>query len=819
MTPSEREPSDTAPAPARSRWLAALGLLAAVVLVGCLYRWTVWPESDPVLAGRDNPDYYSLLTRGFMKGHFYLDLPADPYLATLSNPWDPSQRAGHGLHDASYFQGHYYIYFGVTPVLVLNLPFRLLTGLDVDQAAASVLYALVGVAASVWLLGRIRERFFPRAHFLLTWALALGLGINDMMPLLLRRPNLWEVPITCAYACFVLALAFLYAALTSPRRNLLLGIASACFGLAVGARPTYLFGCLALAVPLLLWARDCGGFSRAWREASWRRSLLAGLIPLSLVGLFLAFYNYERFGSIAEFGQRYQMSGDDGKTVQFFNWRFPLYGLRVYGLLPARWSPYFPFVSAADIPERPHGQLGVEAPYGILPNIPFVVMAVGLAFLGKGRRLLRAFCLALAVGTLLTGLTVMSFGGITNRYMVDFVPGMILLASLGALATCYRPDGRPRRALIALSCLLLGYSALFNVLASIRHNELFRAEHPKAYAKVVHAGNQLSFAFDRWFNKEGYGDLELRLMIPEGKPGTLEPLVITGTSFLSDYLVIHYEGNHQVRFGHVHTNYPIQLTKPVTVSSDEPHTLVVGMGSLYPPAAHPYFDPIDPLLARHIQDSFRLVLDGTVIIETNARYYDAASFQPRIGTSGPSQTYEAPFSGKVLSVRRVPPVRYNSGKGASHVGPVEFKIKIPAFTHRHSEPLICTGATGRGDLVYITYLARDKVLIGFDHWGVGGTDSGELTIDPSHIQTIRIDFASLHPAPDDAPEPKGGTPGRLVVVMNGRKVIDTPQAAYRCQPDQVSEGDNMIETSTAEGAFTGEMLSVRYLGSASAPGR
>ena len=747
-----------------------------------------------------------------MKGHLYLDLPADPFLATLANPWAYAERSGHGLHDASYFQGHYYLYFGVTPVVVLFLPIRLLTGLEVDQAAASFLFALAGLVASTWLLWRVRERFFPSASLVLTGALGLGLGLTTTMPLLLRRANLWEVPITCAYACFSIAVCFLYGSLTSSRRNLLLAGASLVLGLAVGARPTYLFGCLALLVPLALWAREAGGVYPALRQGAWRRSAACALLPAAIVGLLLAAYNLERFGRVTEFGQRYQMSGDDSQAVMFFNWRFPLYGLRVYGLLPAHWSPYFPFVSAADIPPRPAGQLGVEDPYGILPNIPFVLMALGLVALGRTRKGLGAFALALGVATAATGLTVMAFGGITNRYMVDFVPGLSLLASIGTLAVCQDPRGRPRIGVAALALGLLLYSALFNILASVRHNELFRAEHPKAYARLVHAGNRLAFAIDPWFNPKGYGDLELRLMIPPGKPGTIEPLVVTGTTFLSDYLVVRYEGKGTVVFGLVHTNYPLLWGTPVTLDPDVPHTLIVGMGSLYPPAAHPYFDGIDPLFAHRIQETIKVAVDGTTVLETATAFYDASSYQPRIGASAASPAFPLAFSGKVLSVARIPPLRFNSSGGASHVGPVEFKLKVPPFTGRRSEPLLCTGVTGRGDLVFITYTAADRIVVGLDHWGHADTETRELAIDPTRIQTIRIDYPSLHPGSESAPESKEGTPGRLVISVNGRTEVDLPRASYRCLPDQIAEGVNTIETSTAQPKFTGEIVGIRYLG-------
>ena len=61
--------------------------------------------------------YYNLLTRGFLKGQTALDRVVEPAMLALKDPYNPAERAGKGLHDASYYQGRYFIYFGVTPVV------------------------------------------------------------------------------------------------------------------------------------------------------------------------------------------------------------------------------------------------------------------------------------------------------------------------------------------------------------------------------------------------------------------------------------------------------------------------------------------------------------------------------------------------------------------------------------------------------------------------------------------------------------------------------------------------------------------------------
>lgn len=129
-----------------------------------------------------------------------MDTDVDPALATLENPWDPEQRAGRGLSDATYYKGRYYLYFGITPILLLFLPFRVLTGFHLGEPLACLVFAVVGYGLAVWLFRLVRRRYFPQTSMWMEAGCVLVLGLGTMMPVLLRRPSMWEVPITCGNA-------------------------------------------------------------------------------------------------------------------------------------------------------------------------------------------------------------------------------------------------------------------------------------------------------------------------------------------------------------------------------------------------------------------------------------------------------------------------------------------------------------------------------------------------------------------------------------------------------------------------------------------
>src|SRR5476649_2876362 len=130
-------------------------LLLAVALVVLVFDvWTVCSSGDPWHFGKKQNDYYNLLIDGWRGGQLAMKVDVPEALLKLSDPYDPSQRPpGLALHDASFYKGKYYLYFGVAPVVTLMLPFRLLTGIDLPQAVSEIVfvYGAFLASAAVWL--------------------------------------------------------------------------------------------------------------------------------------------------------------------------------------------------------------------------------------------------------------------------------------------------------------------------------------------------------------------------------------------------------------------------------------------------------------------------------------------------------------------------------------------------------------------------------------------------------------------------------------------------------------------------------------------
>lgn len=467
-------------------WTQRAVLATACALVIGTYAFATRSGDMEILTPNRADAYYNLLVQGFSDGQLTLKRDVPPELTQLADPYDPAANALYRspifrMHDLSYYKGRLYLYFGVTPLLILFWPFKLLTGHYLFHREAVALFCAMGFLVSAGLLCAAWRRYFAQVGVGVVTACLLALGLTTTAPVLLARSEIYEVSISCGYLLTMLSLAALWCALHQPeQRGRWLAAASVAYGLAVAARPSVLFGAVILVMPVV----------QAWRE---RRQLwpllVAAVVPIVTIGLGLMLYNALRFGSPTEFGWRYQLAAERQDTVQRFSLNYFWFNFRVYFLEPARWSRWFPFVREIIAPPKPTGHGLVETPYGVLANVPLVWLALAAPLVWRGRpvgirAVLIAFLAAVALLFGICALTLCSFFAACVRYEIEFLSALMLLAVLGILglerALVNRPD--LQRAARWGWGLLLGFSVTFNLLAAIDR-----------YAETQ---NNLGFAFE-----------------------------------------------------------------------------------------------------------------------------------------------------------------------------------------------------------------------------------------------------------------------------------------------------------------------------------
>jgi tetratricopeptide (TPR) repeat protein len=418
-------------------------------------------------------DYYNLLVQGFRAGQLSLNKEVPPGLARLADPYDPSANAPYRFSpywtlDLSYYKGRLFLYWGVTPALVLFWPFVALTGRYLFHSQAVMVFCGIGFLASAGLLRGLWRRYFSEVSIWVVVACVLALGLATGLPVILARAQVYEVPVSCGYMLTMLALAAVWRALhDTERRWRWLAAASAAYGLAVAARPTLLFGAVILLVPV---AEGWQGRRKIW-------ALLLGAIgPIAVIGSGLMLYNARRFDNPFEFGWHYQLGPMRQLTLESFSPRFLWFNFRVYFLEPARWSSHFPFVQDIVAPALPAGYGPMQTPFGVLTNMPLVWLALAAPLAwrsraGQGTARLRWFVTAVVLLAGTSAVTIGNFFAASMRYEVEFLPALVLLAAIGILGLERTLSDRPvwRRAARWAWGALGAFSVVFNLLASANY--------------------------------------------------------------------------------------------------------------------------------------------------------------------------------------------------------------------------------------------------------------------------------------------------------------------------------------------------------------
>ena len=440
-------------APAASRSQILLPGAAAAVLVLAGFAALLAASRSYVWSGSAADEPYNLVVEGFRSGHVWMAKDAPPGLASAANPYEfavyrPYLKPPWCLVDLSYYRGHLYAYFGVTPAVILFWPYRALTGHPLHQAVAVFAFCVLGYAAAVGLAVAAWRRYFPQVGAWAGAAIALLLGSVTTLPVFLVRPGLYEVSISCGFALTMLSLGALWFSWHSPGKKCAwLAAASLAYGLAVGARPSLLFGACVLFLPAgaALWS-----VVRKGRPEPWRRYLLAALLPISAVGAGLAAYNFWRFGDPLQFGHDYQLSGNNVFGTKSFGPGFFWGNFRLYFREPVRWHAGFPFVWEPVAPPLPPGHLPIEFFFGALANLPVLLAAalVPLAWAGARGRSGAAHALpwisaALLVLFLTGAVPICCYAGATSRYLLDFIPALALLSLLGLMGLERMLGGAP----------------------------------------------------------------------------------------------------------------------------------------------------------------------------------------------------------------------------------------------------------------------------------------------------------------------------------------------------------------------------------------
>ena len=397
----------------------------------------------------DTPGYehhhqYYELAQALAFGQTSLLAKPSPELLALDNPYDTTARISSGaayLWDHAYFNGRYYVYFGVLPAIIYYLPFYLITsgGELPNWIAVGISYALFSTGL-VFLLFNICKKWFheaSQASFLLCFV-TLMLGSWALPGA--QSPDLYNVPISLGLACSAWGLAFLVKAVTPCKVNLW----SACLGVAllsltILCRPQMLlFGVVTITLAIF-------ALRNSEERRSNTRTIFIAVIPIAIIGLAAGIYNYSRFGSPFDFGANYNLTTNDMTHRGWNIERLPL-ALFAYLIEPFSFSLSTMTFAPVNLDCSYYGITISQTMHGgmlaLIPILPCAILAFLLKpHMDKWREPLYLVCILISCCVVIVAFDA-NGAGILMRYFADFGLLCSLAACLSMMALLNEYDSR-----------------------------------------------------------------------------------------------------------------------------------------------------------------------------------------------------------------------------------------------------------------------------------------------------------------------------------------------------------------------------------------
>ncbi len=290
---------------------------------------------------------YQELAQAFREQSLALLAEPGETLKGLDNPYDMTLRcdtlsaAGEDYRwDTAFFQGKYYVYFGIVPVLLYYFPYHVLTGGALPNYIAVFFSLTLLLLGTIGTLHEIIRKWFPHLSLGIWFLTAELFLLGSNVVYMAKRPDLYTLPIVTGLAlgmtgfwCFLKA--------DEPERISLkyLSAGALLTALTAGCRPQLI---LFMVFPVILFRKYLFSMD-FYRQREGRRAVLAAAAPVLAIAAFLMYYNYARFGSVFDFGASYNLTTNDMRYRGWVWGRIP-YGIFVYLFQPVKLTTDFPFM-------------------------------------------------------------------------------------------------------------------------------------------------------------------------------------------------------------------------------------------------------------------------------------------------------------------------------------------------------------------------------------------------------------------------------------------------------------------------------------------
>ena len=435
--------------------------------------------------------YNEKFVQALESGQVHLIEEPSEKLLSLENPYDAVERSSikRGIDyiwDAALYNNHYYVYFGILPALILFVPFHLITGTFLKTAIGVLIFSILSLLIMALIIEKIFKKYFNKLPFKLMFLSEIICLFGSVIIWINVAPRFYEM-VSIAGLYFALQGIYLFLTANSENYKKRICIGSLCLALAVACRPTTLIASIVI-IPIL--------WNLLKNEKDSKKNIIKILllvgIPYLLVGISLMYYNYIRFGSIFEFGARYQLTMNDMRNLKNRLITIPAGFICNLFNIPT-FIAKFPFIEVnSNIFEIFSYYYIEDMPGGtfLLSPIAFFCIFGINKFLKKckNKELKNLVITLLIVGIILNMIVVMQAGS-TGRYLLDFSWCFVLAGTLIFLENYQNTETKEAQKILEKIVILIAiFTLIINILTGFLSisGVSMKMISPKVYLDVEH---------------------------------------------------------------------------------------------------------------------------------------------------------------------------------------------------------------------------------------------------------------------------------------------------------------------------------------------
>ena len=258
---------------------------------------------------------YNEYVNALIDGKVSLNVLPSEELKNLDNPYDLTQRANIKYKwDTVFYNGKYYVYFGILPALLLFIPLKVIFGYTLPIFMGVLLFSIGIIINLVKSIKMIYKIWFNKLNFSYLILAIIGILSGSLIFWVNRRPETYEMVLSAGVFFVTLGFYLMLKAIEHKEKvsYFYLCISALSYALAVACRPNLLLISLCF-IPIIIEVLK--------RNSKDKKNIIKTIIvvgiPYIVVGILLMIFNYIRFDSPFEFGTSYQLTVNDMKNLRY----------------------------------------------------------------------------------------------------------------------------------------------------------------------------------------------------------------------------------------------------------------------------------------------------------------------------------------------------------------------------------------------------------------------------------------------------------------------------------------------------------------------